>query len=54
MPKVTPALQRVMENLYSVIGTGPASATRPSQGTWAAAYAPGSPSSGAPNTVNAA
>jgi hypothetical protein len=54
VPVITDALLRVMENLYSVIGTGPASITRPSQGTWAAAYAPGSPSSAAPNTVNAA
>ena len=53
-PKVTAALLRMMENLYSVIGTGPASVTRPSQGTWAAVYAAGSPSSAAPNTVDAA
>ncbi len=53
-PGVTAALLRVMENLYSVIGTGPASLARPSQGTWAAVYSPGSPSSAAPNTVNAA
>jgi hypothetical protein len=53
-PGVTAALLRVMENLYSVIGTGPASVTRPSQGTWATVYSPGSPSSAAPDTVNAA
>ena len=50
----TAPLLRLMENLYSVIGIGPASATRPSQGTWTAAYAPGSPSSAAPDTVNSA
>ncbi len=51
---VTDLLLRMMENVYSVIGIGPAGATRPSQGTWTAAYSPGSPSAGAPNTVNAA
>ena len=45
---------RMMENLYSVIGMGPASLTRPSQGNWQSIYAPGSPSSAAPNTINAA
>jgi hypothetical protein len=53
-PRATAQLLRIMENVYSVIGSGPASSTRPSQGTWAAVYAPGSPSSAAPNTVNAA
>ncbi len=53
-PGVTVPLLRMMENLYSVIGAGPASVTRPSQGTWATAYAPGSPSSAAPDTVDAA
>ncbi len=54
MPGVTDKLLRIMMNLYSVIGLGPASLTRPSQGNWRTVYAPGSPSSGAPNTVNAA
>ncbi len=31
---VTPALLRIMENVYSVIGSGPASTTHPSQGNW--------------------
>jgi hypothetical protein len=43
-----------MENVYSVIGSGPASLTHPSQGNWTVAYAAGSPSRAAPNTVNAA
>ena len=47
-------LLRVMQNLYAVIGMGPASLTRPSQGNWQSIYAPGSPSSAAPDTVNAA
>jgi hypothetical protein len=53
-PGVTEPLLRIMLNLYSVIGMGPASLTRPSQGNWRTAYATGSPSSAAPNTVNAA
>jgi len=54
VPGVTDKLLRIMVNLYSVIGLGPASLTRPSQGNWRTVYAPGSPSSAAPNTVNAA
>ncbi len=53
-PGVAGPLLRVMQNLYAVIGMGPASLTRPSQGNWQSIYAPGSPSSAAPNTVNAA
>jgi hypothetical protein len=53
-PGVTEALLAIMENLYAVIGTGPASITQPSQGNWKTVYAPGSTSSAAPNTVNAA
>jgi hypothetical protein len=54
IPGITEPLARVMLNLYSVIGIGPASRTRPSEGNWRTVYAPGSPSSNAPNTVNAA
>ena len=54
IPGVTDPMLRMMENLYSVIGMGPASLTRPSQGNWQSIYAPGSPSSAAPNTINAA
>jgi hypothetical protein len=43
-----------MQNLYAVIGLGPASISQPSQGNWRTVYAPGSPSSAAPNTINAA
>jgi hypothetical protein len=53
-PGVTAPLLRIMQNLYSVIGMGPASLTRPSQGNWRSVYAPGSPSGAAANTVNAA
>ncbi len=38
IPGVTAPLLRIMENLYSVLGTGPASATHPSAGNWTAAY----------------
>ena len=54
IPGVTAPLLRIMENVYSVIGSGPAALTRPSQGNWRAVYAPGSVSAGAPNTNNAA
>lgn len=54
IPGVTEPLLRIMVNLYSVIGMGPASRTRPSQGTWRSVYTPGSASSAAPDTVNAA
>jgi hypothetical protein len=53
-PGITAPLLRIMENVYSVIGTGPASLTRPSQGNWSSVYAPGSASSNAPGTNNAA
>ncbi|HEX4082493.1 MAG TPA: hypothetical protein VHX40_05955, partial [Acidimicrobiales bacterium] len=51
-PAVNAALQRVMLNLYSVIGAGPASATRPSQGSWQAVYS-GAGSISAPAQNNA-
>ena len=54
VPAVTPVLLRIMENVYSVIGLGPASRTQPSRGNWSAVYAPGSPSAAAPSTNNAA
>ena len=53
-PGSTAEVLRMMENVYSVIGGGPASVSHPSQGNWTATYAAGSPSSAAPNTVNAA
>jgi hypothetical protein len=53
-PGVTPTLLRIMENVYSVLGTGPAALTHPSQGNWRSIYTPGSASVNAPNTVNAA
>ncbi len=51
---VTAPVLAIMKNLYTVIGSGPADLTRPSQGNWRTIYAPGSPSSAAPNTVNSA
>jgi len=54
IPGVTAPMLRIMENVYSVIGSGPAALTRPSQGNWRAIYAPGSVSAVAPNTNNAA
>ncbi len=53
-PGVTPALLRIMENIYSVLGTGPAGLSHPSQGNWRTIYTPGSVSINAPNTENAA
>ncbi|MGO8872622.1 MAG: N,N-dimethylformamidase beta subunit family domain-containing protein [Acidimicrobiales bacterium] len=53
-PGVTTPLLLIMENVYSVIGLGPASLTRPSQGTWRAAYAPGSASAVAPDVTTTA
>jgi hypothetical protein len=53
-PEITGPLLRIMENLYAVIGMGPACLTRPSQGNWRTIYTPGSPSTAAPSTVNAA
>ncbi len=38
IPGVTAPLLRIMENLYSVLGTGPAAAIHPSQGTWRSVY----------------
>ncbi|MGH9917966.1 MAG: N,N-dimethylformamidase beta subunit family domain-containing protein, partial [Nitrososphaerales archaeon] len=34
IPGVTPVLLRVMENVYSALGTGPGSITRPSRANW--------------------
>ncbi len=42
VPGVTETLLRIMVNVYSVIGMGPASITHPSSGTWRAAYPAGS------------
>jgi hypothetical protein len=52
-PGVTVPLLRVMENVYSVIGSGPASVTQPSTGNWSAVYAPGSTPGVAPSVNNA-
>ena len=41
VPGVTEHLQRIMINVYSVLGTAPASITHPSTGTWRAALHPG-------------
>jgi hypothetical protein len=38
IPGVTDVLLRAMENVYGTFGKGPASATQPSSGTWAAVY----------------
>ncbi|MGA2836617.1 MAG: N,N-dimethylformamidase beta subunit family domain-containing protein [Acidimicrobiales bacterium] len=38
VPGVTEHLQRIMLNVYSVLGTAPASITNPSTGNWRAAY----------------
>ena len=38
MPGVTAPLLRIMMNVYSVLGTSPASITHPSTGTWRAVY----------------
>jgi N,N-dimethylformamidase beta subunit-like, C-terminal len=51
---VTPALLRIMENVYSVLGAGPAALSHPSQGNWRTIYTPGSASVNAPNTQNSA
>ena len=54
VPGVTANLQRIMQNVYSVLGTGPASLSHPSGGNWRLVYTPGSASVNAPNTDNAA
>ena len=54
VPGVTAPLLAMTENLYQVIGSGPASYTHPSSGTWKTVYTPGSRSSAAPSTVNSA
>jgi hypothetical protein len=45
-PALTTPLLRIMENVYSTIAFGPASVTRPSQGTWRNAYNSGVPTPG--------
>ncbi len=47
-PGVTDALLAVMGNLYTVIGSGPASLTNPSQGSWRTTYGAGSSSGPTP------
>jgi hypothetical protein len=54
VPGVTAPLQRMMENLYSVIGVEPASLAHASSGTWRTAYPPGSPSAAAPDVTTSA
>lgn len=54
VPGVTAPLLRIMENVYSVLGSGPASATHPSQGNWNIAYGRGSTSLAPPNPTNSA
>jgi hypothetical protein len=49
-PGVTDTLLAVMGNLYTVIGSGPASSTNPSQGNWRTAYGAGSPSGPTPGS----
>ena len=41
VPGVTPYLQRIMLNVYSVLGMSPASITHPSSGTWRTVLHPG-------------
>lgn len=42
-PGVTAPLLRMMENMFAALGTGPASATSPSSGTWRQAYSGSGP-----------
>lgn len=42
IPGVTEGLLRAMENVYSALGTGPGSATQPSQANWQKVSSPGS------------
>lgn len=53
IPGVTAPLLRVMENLYSVIGMGPANLTQPSQGNWQTVYSAGSAPVKPPTVKNA-
>ncbi len=53
-PSATVPLQRMTENVYSVIGIGPAGLIRPSQGTWQQVYPPGSASVAAPDVTTSA
>ena len=53
IPGVTAPLLRVMENLYSVIGLGPANLTQPSQGNWQTVYSAGSAPVKPPTVKNA-
>ncbi len=53
VPGITTTLLRVMENVYSVLGAGPAGATHPSAGTWRAVYSTPSASTTPPATHSA-
>ncbi len=54
VPGVTDPLLRMMENVYSVLGSGPASVFNASQGNWNQVYTPGSRSATAPNISTSA
>ncbi len=54
VPGVTAPLLRMMENVYSVLGSGPASVAHPSRGNWSTVYSAGSASIAAPNPTNSA
>ncbi len=54
VPAVTSVLLRIMENVYSVLGSGPGSVSQPSKGNWHSVYTPGSASVNAPNSNNTA
>jgi hypothetical protein len=54
IPGVTAPLLAMMENLYAVIGAGPASHTRPSTGNWTTVYRAGTGTGPAVDTVNSA
>ena len=48
-----PTLARIMENIFSVFGRGPAGATNPSQGNWQAIDGQGTPHTAPPNSPSA-
>ncbi|HEV3280200.1 MAG TPA: N,N-dimethylformamidase beta subunit family domain-containing protein [Acidimicrobiales bacterium] len=54
VPGVTAPLLRIMENVYSVLGSGPGAASHPSQGNWSSVYTRNSASLAAPNPTNSA
>jgi hypothetical protein len=54
IPGVTDVLLRAMENVYGTFGTGPASTSRPSGGSWSAVYQGAAAQQGAPPPTPAA